>query len=263
MQTLIVDASCIAYFLEGCLERFGMLDNQDVRKAMVLYIQERLFLNTAFPLSVVWCLDSKPYWRSRFEPEYKANRTGSRLDITPTIKMLDELGCVTVGYPEFEADDIAAALVRMFPSPHHYLLTTDSDWGGMVGPGVTMISPLHEPRVRNPVQIWGWLRGKYAKLPKCQQAKWRMPDVVGFEPSKVWEFKAIFGDASDNLHPGCHPGMIDLFRPIIDPLSMEDFAPVSFLDSLDTPISFDERRAQQFARSLPDLPFNPVRIGVH
>ena len=261
-KTLLVDASCIAYFLEGCLERFGMLDNQDVRKALVLYIQERLFINTAHPLSVVWCLDSKPYWRSRFEPEYKANRTGHKLDITPTLKLLDELGCCTVGHPEYEADDIAAALVRMFPSCHHYLLTTDNDWSGMVGAGVTMVCPLHEPRVREPVQVWGWLRGKYAKLPKCQQRKWKMPDVVGFDAQNVWKFKSIFGDSGDNLPPGCHPGLIDLFRPIVDPLEDESFTPTGFLESLDSPVNFDERRAQQFARSLPDLPFNPIRIGV-
>ena len=262
MKILIVDASCIAYFLEGCLERFDMLENQDVRKALILYIQERLFLNTAFPMSVVWCLDSKPYWRSRFEPEYKSTRTSHKLDIIPTIELLEDLGCCTVAHPEFEADDIAAALVRLLPSNHYYLLTTDSDWSGMVGPNVTMISPLHEPRVREPVQVWGWLRGKYAKLPKCQQTRWDMPDVVGFDPKKVWEFKIKFGDSADNLPPNCHPGLIDLFNPLVDPLQDESFSPVAFMDSLDTPLIFDERRAQQFARSLPDLPFNPVRIGV-
>jgi len=262
MNTLLVDASCIAYFLEGCLERFGMLDNQDIRKALVLYIQERLFLNTAFSLSVVWCLDSKPYWRSRFEPEYKANRVGHKLDITPTLKLLQDLGCHTVSMAEFEADDIAAALVRLWPGCHHYLLTTDNDWSGMVGPNVTMISPLFEPRIREPVQVWGWLRGKYSKVAKCHRDKWLMPDVVGFDPKNVWRFKAVFGDAGDNLPPGCHPGLIDLFNPIIDPIELE-FDQEGFLESLDSPVLFDESRAQQFARALPDLPFNPVRIGVH
>jgi len=260
MNTLIIDASCIAYFLEGCLERFDMLDNQDARKALILYIQERLFLNSAFPLAPIWCLDSKPYWRSRFEPEYKANRTSHKLDISPTLDLLEDLGCVTEGYPEFEADDIAAAIVRMLPGSKHYLLSTDSDWSGMVGPNVTMISPLHEPRLREPVHVWGWLRGKYAQLPKCQQIKWQMPNVVEFQPEEVWHFKHIFGDAGDNLQPGCHPGMIDLFRPIVDPIE-QGFSAENLL-VIETAQSFDERRAQQFARSLPDLPFNPIRIGV-
>jgi hypothetical protein len=237
-----------------------MLENQDIRKALILFIQERLFLNTGFPVCPVWCLDSKPYWRSRFEPEYKGTRGGHKLDIQPTLDLLDELGCITIGFPEFEADDIAAALVKIWPSLHHYLLTTDSDWSGMVGGNVTMLSPLFEPRVREPVHVWGWLKGKYAKLPKCQQRKWNMPGVVGFDPSMVWQFKSVFGDTSDNLPPGVHPGMIDLFNPIIDPLE-QGFAPEEFMQALDCPVSFDERRAQQFARSLPDLPFNPIRIG--
>jgi 5'-3' exonuclease len=261
INTLIIDASCIAYFLEGCLERFDLLDSQDTRKALILFIQERLFLNTGFHIAPVWCLDSKPYWRSRFEPEYKANRMGHKLDISPTLNLLEELGCHTVSHPECEADDIAAALVRMFPDCHHYLLTTDNDWSGMVGERVTMLSPLFEPRVRQPVHVWGWLRGKFAKLPKCQQAKWQFPEVVGFNPQAVWEFKALFGDSGDNLPPGCHPGLIDLFNPIIDPLEDETFTPNEFLLALDCAVNFDERRSQQFARSLPDLPFNPIRIG--
>jgi hypothetical protein len=263
MKTLIIDGSCIAYFLEGCLERFDMLDSQDARKALILYIQERLFFNTGFAVTPIWCLDSKPYWRSRFEPEYKCNRTGPKLDITPTLKLLEELGCLTVALPEFEADDLAAALVVEFPHCHHYLLTTDNDWSGMVSENVTMLSPLFEPRVRQPVHVWGWLRGKYAKLPKCQQVKWRMPDVVGFNPQSVWQFKHQFGDNGDNLPPLCHPGMIDLYRPLIDPRDTDGYLDViePVLEALMTPVDFDERRAQQFARSLPDLPFNPIRIG--
>lgn len=261
MDVLVVDASCIAYFLEGCLERFDMLENQDARKALILYIQERLFLNTPVPMSVVWCLDSKPYWRSRFEPEYKATRGKHSLDISPTINLLNTLGCYTLSCAEYEADDMASAVVRMLPGNQHYLLTTDSDWMGMIQDNVTMLSPLFEPRVREPVHAWGWLRGKYAKLPKCQQTKWAMPDVVGFDPRSIWGFKVVYGDQSDNLPPNCHPGLIDLFNPIVDPLKDSSFDPSNLMDCLDTSIKFDERRAQQFARSLSDLPFNPIRIG--
>lgn len=275
IRTLLIDASCIAYFLEGCLERFDMLDSQDARKALILYIQERLFLNSGWPLYPIWCLDSKPYWRSRFEPEYKCNRTGHRLDITPTLELLEELGCFTVGIPEFEADDIAAGLVKSFPSGgkdvpgggvFHYLLTTDNDWSGMVGSNVMMLSPLFEPRIRQPVHVWGWLRGKYAKIPKCQQVYWKLPDVVGFDCRTVWDFKIRFGDAGDNLPANCHPGLIDLFNPIVDVCEDEEFDTVLsrlFFEYFDSgAIQYNEQRAQQFARSLPDLPFNPIRLGV-
>jgi len=260
---LIVDASCIAYFLEGCLERFDQLDNDDVRKALILYVQERLFLNTDFPLSVVWCLDRKPYWRERFEPGYKGTRGGHHLDISPTIGLLESLGCSVIECREFEADDMAAAAIRILPETQHYLLTTDSDWMGMVSKRVTMLSPLHEPRVRQPVQAWGWLKGKHSQLPKCQQIKWTVPDVVGFDPQEIWKFKSVYGDASDNLPANCHPGLINLFNPIIDPLEDSDFDPTNLIESLDTSIKFDEQRAQQFARILPDIPFNPIRIGTH
>ena len=261
MDILVIDASCIAYFLEGCLERFDMLENQDARKALILYVQERLFLNTPSPMSVVWCLDSKPYWRSRFEPEYKATRGKNKLSISPTLKLLRSLGCHTLACPEYEADDMASAVVRMLPENRYYLLTTDSDWMGMISENVTMLSPMFEPRVREQVHAWGWLRGKHAKLPKCHQSKWIMPDVVGFDPKSIWEFKVIFGDQSDNLPANCHPGLIDLFNPIVDPLRDQNFDPSNFMDCLDTSIEFDEKRAQQFARSLSDLPFNPIRIG--
>jgi hypothetical protein len=270
IRTLIIDGSCIAYFLEGCLERFDMLGNQDARKALVLYIQERLFLNSAWPMVPVWCLDSKPYWRSRFEPEYKGTRTRSKLNIRPTLELLEELGCHTIAIPEFEADDIAAGIVRTFPKAgpegvHHYLLTTDNDWAGMVGENVTMLSPLFEPRIRQPVHVWGWLRGKYAKLPKCNQIYWQMPDVVGFDCQQVWRFKSQFGDAGDNLPPRCHPGLIDLFNPIVEIMEDDQFGEAvwGFADSMEShACQYDERRAQLFARSLPDLPFNPIRLGV-
>jgi 5'-3' exonuclease len=251
ISTIILDASCLAFIIESKLESFNAAD-PDAREGMIVWLNERLWLNSATPCRTIWALDSKPYWRSRYEPEYKANRPAPTLNINPTMAIIRELPNA-VAIDEFEADDIAGAYVRELEGDIH-LLTVDSDWQGLVSKTVTMFSPIHEPHVRCPLEAWAWLNSKAKKISRRYYPPYKVPNPIGFDPREIWRFKARFGDAGDNLPPGSALGLLDLLDPLERPDSLPD---VSLFPAL--PYNYD--RANAFMRALPDTPFPPIRFG--
>jgi len=256
---LLIDASCMAYLIEGKLHEYQQHDNPDCRLAMIRWIDRRLFLASSFGVRPLWLIDSKPYWRSRYEPEYKATRhTSKRLDVSACLNAI-AADCHTLGMAEFEADDLAGAIAGL--GCEAYLLSTDTDWSGLVSDCVTVLSPCHEPHIRQPIHVWSWLKKKHDQLPKYKQGRWQLPRYQEFEPRDVFRFKCIFGDASDNLPEGCHPGLIDLIEPIEKPNDdiIKDALRVAMREPV---VGFDLELANQFSRTLPVLPFNPISVGV-
>ena len=251
-ELILIDASCMAYLIEAKLAGFNATDPQ-VREAMVAWVNERLWLNTANPCRVLWLLDSPPYWRSLYEPDYKGQRGARELDPTPCLNLIRSFPNA-VAVASFEADDLAGWYCRN-ATERVWLLTTDSDWQGLISESVTMLSPIHEPRVRGKMEVWGWLSTRAKTLPKKYHPPYKMPQAINFDCAEIWAYKARFGDTGDNLPPGTARGLIDLLNPL-QPIPAPLPNPEQF-----TAIAYNYSRAADFMRALPDLPFNPLRIG--
>jgi hypothetical protein len=185
--------------------------------------------------NVVFCWDSKPYWRSeyllrddvwtRITPikrkvkqapapiHYKGGRSVPP-QLMSLIKATVSQRCELKGFHSmrlmanesygYEADDIASLLVqvnRASQNPKQIaLLTRDKDWMGMIGKEVTWLCCNNDtPRVRT--------LENYASCFSKVQLR---------EPSDIWLHKALTGDASDNL-PNCGgcPESAEALLPVI------------------------------------------------
>jgi len=115
---------------------------------------------------------------------------------------------------EYEADDIAALFCVLFRRrpvrskwSHTYLLTTDTDWQGLIEQGITWVDVNgHQPVVRDPERVYEWFAQKHEKQPKKWQRCYELPSVDQFHPTDIWRWKVAVGDRSDNLEPGCNQG---------------------------------------------------------
>lgn len=119
-------------------------------------------------------------------------------------------GWNSLGYPGYEADDIAGAIVKLnneLEEPNQILMvTTDTDWLGLVDEANTFWFCMfgHYPRLRDTPDIlaeWSLRRLKVA----CSRG------------SEIYDVKAEKGDTSDNLPGGCPEiirGVVDLLNPL-------------------------------------------------
>lgn len=259
MIPLLIDASNISYFIATVLDNFNANGDEDMADALLLFVHRRHWLTSGFGVTPIWCMDSKPYWRRDIEPEYKANRDhwGS-LDVGFVLDRLKRLQLPSLAFEGFEADDVAAAMVKHLSYDHLFLLTTDSDWMGMVQDNVTCLSPLHEPRIRTSLEAWAWLRRHHANLSARMRSRYEVPHPDGFNPEEIWRFKSIMGDASDNLPPDTPLCLISLFEPFVS-IGKDVLIEKTQHLALST-YSWDPIGAQEFNQELPDQPFNPIRI---
>lgn len=208
----VLDTSAIAYQLAETIESLlgDNIDRETYRKftkANLRWIENLGFYPSmqGCKSSFVWALDSKPYWRSKIYPEYKGNRKTTNLKKEKILDIvLAELNGKGIGELGFEADDIAAAAVKLTRRPI-YLLTCDTDWMGLVSDRVTWLNTYKwAPRARTPQDCANWL---LKRIP----AKHRHD--LKLQPTDIWIAKQRTGDSSDNLLPGCDPSLIDLFNP--------------------------------------------------
>lgn len=155
------------------------------------------------------------YWRSKYVSEYKETRDHSqRTDLY--YQILDELKLL-IANPKckipmlreegFEADDFAGALWREWnrlPFKRDvFFLTVDSDWKQLVGENSYFANAKPcEFRLQSYYEV---LRDYFDKGQIMQSC------------AAISEFKALYGDSSDNLPPGSPRGVIDLVDPFIKP----------------------------------------------
>lgn len=157
-----------------------------------------------------------PYWRKSFNPDYKAGRR-PKTDLFYRVveyglQVSEKLNIDYYNIPAYEADDLAGHMVKIkrlhqsFDSSSElanrvfYLLTVDSDWLQLTGNGVYWINTgPWEPIVRGVPETIQWTKKRLKK------------DIT--HPQEIVAVKAIQGDKSDNLPPGCDPSLIDLVNP--------------------------------------------------
>lgn len=180
----------------------------------------------------LYAQDSKPYWRTQYlldatesiiAAQVEANvpkkqrskgpivYKGGRKENPPAFQVfkqmvdrkLERWGANLVKVPNYEADDIAAAVCMLYPDNPVLLLTIDSDWLGLLRPGVDWYCMTnHYPRLRSGDDLTN-LREWSARRLGLELDK----------PQDIWYHKAKVGDKSDNL-PAMSPiEVISLLNP--------------------------------------------------
>lgn len=128
---------------------------------------------------------------------------------------------VTIGFPGFEADDVAAMIVQLWskaessPFDRILLATIDSDWMGMIRDRkvLWLCAGNHAPRIRERKDCHRWVQSKWNQQGKKKKALWELPPLDLFKPPDIWEWKAAVGDTADNLKGDFDPGLVRLFQP--------------------------------------------------
>lgn len=132
-----------------------------------------------------------PTFRHRLYPAYQGQRGplgGERSDdfarqAEITFELLPTLGIPGLRLPGYEADDILGTLARRFAAAGHesLIVSTDRDLLQLVGERIALLSP-SAPSV-------------------AARSEEDVRDRLGVPPGGVTTFKALAGDASDNI-PG-------------------------------------------------------------
>ena len=143
---------------------------------------------------VIVCMDAPPYWRSKVDANYKANRPpmsdGLKLAARWLRERVDADGYQVARVESFEADDVIATLALELDRRGHAdirIVGCDKDLAQCVTTKVRMFVP---PIGDRPAQVLG---------PKESFEKFGVPAIA------IVDWLALMGDASDNV-PGC-PGV--------------------------------------------------------
>jgi hypothetical protein len=116
--------------------------------------------------------------------------------------VIKDRGYTMLGISNYEADDIAAALVRLNAGRSYtWLVTIDTDWLGLVNDSVGWCCQKgYEPRFRDSMkQVNEW---------SARRLK------TSFNAAReLWDYKAEVGDKSDNLPAFSPLSVIDLCQP--------------------------------------------------
>jgi hypothetical protein len=176
--------------------------------------------------------DDQPYWRR----EYWMNWWGS-LDETSQDKLIKPGTVKRKGYkgnrtstPDsqwckrqfnkysnalmvdgYEADDIAASVIKLNPNRRIILMTIDSDWLQLVNDNVTWICLKgYPPQFRNEEKGMDWFKYKLSIGTKKEQKLLERKELdLRFIP----HWKHLVGDNSDNLCAKSPIELIDLYNP--------------------------------------------------
>lgn len=187
-------------------------------------------LGTNLKFALVLVKDSKPYWRTQVYDQYKANRkavpeqlyTRIKYSIAVADNLIQRLKLgYSVGFDNFEADDIAAAYAKMWRYGKYgedtllVLDTSDSDWSGLVNDDKQIvwveINTAFTPYIRDEAGFQVWCKNKKPVI-KCDK------------PADIYRWKQKKGDAGDNLFAGCDFNLIDLIAPTVN--LFDEYLPV-------------------------------------
>ena len=133
-----------------------------------------------------------PTFRHLRYPDYQGQRgplggehaDDFRRQVEVAHAVLPALGVQPVQLPGYEADDVMATLAeRLAPRRTVAIITTDRDLLQLVRTGVSVITPANPP-----------IRADSADDVRAR---------LGVDPERVVDWKALAGDASDNI-PGAH-----------------------------------------------------------
>lgn len=223
----IVDSSIIYYTFYHSSKTVDFSNNSDLHKALIEFINEGglyPFANNGATIKSLWLIDSKPYWKNLYEPEYKAHRRRPLISNENQVYLQNVHTFANyLEFEYFEADDIAGAVSRCDLSEFDrvFYLTGDSDWLGLLDKaGVRYcINPCSSTiKARNSWSAYQWYTSEYGQESaiKKEKSMYKLKRWGEFEPSEIFLYKTAFGDTSDNLPVGSCRGLIDLLHPVSD-----------------------------------------------
>lgn len=146
------------------------------------------------------------YSNKKQDESYKGGRLKPEaynqiLGYTRKASELLKKGNLWFGTPGLESDDYAGLLVKYKPENVYIdLLTVDRDWCGLTRPKVRWINMLPKKRYTIETEIEAVL---YFQEKLSASIK---------SPIEAYEAKRVKGELGDNLPPGCHIEMIDLYN---------------------------------------------------
>lgn len=168
------------------------------------------------------------YWRSKYYPSYKSNRTieadrdsSYSIMLQAAYEYIARANLPLLRQESFEADDIAAMVAKLWPAKRELILATlDGDWMQLVDDRrkILWYNTLNNGTDR--------LRSEYEVLLYFNQ--WGQAIT---KPTDIAKHKQIYGDVSDNILPADAPlGIIDLHKPLLEPV-----CPIELLLLLEEP----------------------------
>lgn len=272
----LIDASGIFHRIGYFSSKYNNgSSSRDLISLALKFVNEARFLLEDATNRSVWLLDSpdRTYWRTDYYPDYKAGRASSdeqqSKHVVANVFMEDakHYNYQWLKYENFEADDIAGAIVRLVnrpdampPNSRVNLITGDSDWQGLISPKVRGIYPLN-PFVRTEAEVYNWISSKWAKQSKGLRSRWMLPNRSEFKCSQVWDWKQAVGDRCDNLKAGSALGVFSLLEPMFDLYERENFKSdaIQAIRSA-TPYTCDLRLSQEYLGHLMEVPIPMIRI---
>jgi DNA polymerase-1 len=144
------------------------------------------------PTHAAVCFTADPPLRKHaWDPDYKINHYEHPEEIKRQIpyamRWAAALGVHPVLHPGFEADDLIATFLSRHPTMEARIITSDRDFYQLVSPLVHVLAPVRGTREMREVDPAG------------------VEAAFGVPPAQVPDFKALVGDASDDI-PGV-PGI--------------------------------------------------------
>jgi hypothetical protein len=113
-------------------------------------------------------------------------------------------------FPGYEADDVAAAALSVFPRRRIFLCTIDTDWLQLVDDRVSWICMKgFNPQYRDVAGGMEWFKAAIAKDTKIVQQEF--DNLTSLR--QIVDWKMFAGDSSDNLPKGSPREVIDLLNP--------------------------------------------------
>lgn len=187
---LLADAQCLA-------RRMWHIGESNPDETRTLYCVYEFFsyiirLDRAYsPMGFILAWDAPPYFRAKMYPPYKANRAeiegnwATQLHWIKAICKIAEIAQVEVD--SYEADDVLMTMVEA--RNNTLIVTSDKDL-------LYLVHPLKSASVE--LLRWTKLEGTHRKR---FHTHLDVKDFIGVWPSQLPEYKALAGDASDNI-PG-------------------------------------------------------------
>jgi len=219
---VVVDASVISFHIrEAANKTFDADAPENLGKLLnytelcVHWINNLEFANFGvFCASVLWAFDSKPYWRSLYQVDYKHGRSQPLASVTQVRSEIAKK-VRRLAFPGFEADDVASTIYRLSRPLKRptYFLTCDTDWMGFCDEATWLNTYLYEPRVRGRAEAIDWINNQLKK--KLVRTRYGADFALSGSAKEIWRFKSLTGDSSDNIAPSDkeYSPLIDLLNP--------------------------------------------------
>jgi DNA polymerase-1 len=185
---LLIDANALIHRAWHALPPMKAPDGRVVNAVYGFSSVLMRLLRPVPPSYVVACWDTpEPTFRHTAEPKYKAQRVEQPQEFYDQFPLTEEclqaLGAKNVALPGYEADDLLGTLAARFAKEgvEVTILTSDKDALQLIAPHVRVMS---------------FKKGVSETVIYDEET---LPELFGLRAEQIADFKALRGDASDNL----------------------------------------------------------------